>query len=53
MKQFLRDYLDDILLLAGCGVILIGLAQYSVIVTWLVGGLMLIGFSVLVGKVRS
>jgi hypothetical protein len=53
MKKFLLNYLDDILLLAGCGCILYGLALWSVIITWIVAGLMLIGLSVLVGKAVS
>jgi len=53
MKKFLRRYIDDVLLLAGCGCILIGLALWSPIATWIVAGLMLIGYGVLIGKVKS
>ncbi len=53
MKKLLRDYLDDLLLLAGCACILIGLAQWSAVITWIVGGGMLIGFGIMVGKVKT
>lgn len=46
-------FLDDILLFTGCICILYGLSLWSVIVTWIVGGLMLIAWSVLIGKVMS
>lgn len=47
MKLFVR-YLDDILLVAGCACILYGLSQWNVIVTWIMAGIMLIVFSVLI-----
>ena len=50
--QLLADLLDDLLLLAGGGCILYGLAQWSAVVTWIAGGLMLIGLAVLVGKAK-
>jgi len=53
MKQFLSNYLDGLLLLAGCICILYGLALWNVVITWIVGGLMLIGFGVMIGKVKS
>ncbi|GAP11753.1 hypothetical protein BECAL_02946 [Bellilinea caldifistulae] len=46
-------FFDDLLLLAGCICILYGLSLWSVIVTWIVGGLMLIGWSLLIGKVMA
>jgi hypothetical protein len=49
MKRWLSDYLDDICLLAGCGCILYGLAQWNPVMTWVTGGLMLVGFGVLIG----
>lgn len=52
MKRIAR-YQDDILLVAGCIAILIGLMQWNVIVTWIVGGMMLIGWGLLIGKVMS
>lgn len=48
MNRFMR-YLDDILLLAGCGCVLYGLSLWSAIATWITGGLMLIGLAVLIG----
>jgi hypothetical protein len=53
VKKFLRNYLDDLLMLAGCGCVLVGLALWSPIATWIAAGLMLIGFGVLIGKVKS
>lgn len=51
--KFLLRFFDDLLLLAGCGCILYGLSLYSVILAWIVGGMMLIGLSYLVGKVMA
>jgi hypothetical protein len=53
MKKFLRNYLEDLFLLAGCGCILVGLALWSPIATWIIAGLMLIGFGVLIGLEKS
>ncbi len=53
MKKLLRDYLTDILLMAGCGCILYGLAQWSPVITWIVGGGMLIGMGFMIGKVKA
>ena len=50
--NMLRKYIDDLLLLAGCVCILYGLSQWSIIVTWIVAGLMLIGLAALIGKVK-
>lgn len=47
--NLLKLLLDDILLLAGCGCILYGLSLWSVVITWIAAGLMLIGLAVLVG----
>jgi fatty acid desaturase len=52
MRNFLRNYLDDILLLAGCGSILYGLSMWNPVITWIVAGIMLIGLGVMIGKVR-
>lgn len=46
-------YLDDILLLAGCGCVLYGLSLWNVVITWIAAGAMLIGAAVLVGKVKG
>jgi|DewCreStandDraft_4_1066084.scaffolds.fasta_scaffold06643_14 hypothetical protein len=53
VMKFLLRFFDDLLLLAGCGCILYGLSLYSVILAWIVGGMMLIGLSYLVGKVMA
>jgi len=53
MQRILRSlalFIDDILLLAGCGCILYGLSLWSAIATWLMAGAMLIGYGLLVGK---
>jgi len=52
MNRFMR-YLDDIFLFAGCACILYGLSMVSVVATWIVAGLMLIGLAVLIGKVKD
>ena len=50
MRKLIRDYLDDALVLAGCGLVLFGLSLWSTILTWVVAGVMLISIGVLVGK---
>ena len=51
--KFLNRYADDVLLLAGCVCILYGIAQWNIPVTWISGGVMLIGWGVLIGKVKA
>ena len=53
MKNFISRYFEDLLLLVGCIFILVGLAQWNAIVTWVVAGMMLIGWGFLIGKVNS
>lgn len=53
MKRFLANYLEDILLIAGCLCVLYGLSLLNAAVTWIVAGLMLAGFGVLVGKAKA
>ncbi len=53
MRKFFDNYFDDMLVLAGCGVILVGLSLWNNVVTLVVAGSMLIGFGLLVGKARS
>ena len=50
MRKLIREYLDDALVLAGCGCVLFGLSLWSTVLTWVVAGAMLIGIGVLVGK---
>jgi len=45
--------LDDFLLLAGCGCLLYGLSLWSIIITWIVGGLILIGLAIIVSKAKA
>jgi hypothetical protein len=53
MIRFLTRYVDDLLLWAGCVCVLYGLSLWSLIITWIVAGLMLIGLGVLIGKVKG
>jgi hypothetical protein len=52
MKKLFR-FVDDLLLLAGCGCALVGISKLSIPATWIIGGLMMIGFAVLVGKAKG
>lgn len=51
MKIF--KYIDDILLLLGCICILVGIRMISVIATWITGGLMMIGWGVLIAYLKK
>ena len=51
--NWLAKYLEDLLVVLGCLCILYGLSLWSVIVTWIVGGLMLAGAGVVIGKVKA
>ncbi len=56
MKRFLlilSKFLDDLLLVIGCVCVLIGVSKVSIVATWIIGGLMLIVFGVLIGKVKA
>lgn len=46
---FLQKHLDDLLILAGCGLIIYGTYLINPLAVWFVAGAMLIGFGVLVG----
>lgn len=46
-------YLDDILLLAGCGCVLYGLSLWSLPAAWITGGIMLIALAVIIGKAKA
>jgi len=46
-------FLDDILLVAGCACMLVGVSMWSIPAAWITGGVMLIGFGVMVGVIRS
>ena len=50
MIRKILTYLDDLLVLFGCGCILYGLSLWSVIMTWLAAGVMLIVLGVLYGR---
>ena len=45
----LIKFLDDLFILAGCGLIVIGTYQICPVATWFVGGVTLVLFGVLVG----
>ncbi len=53
IRSFFNKFFDDLLMVGGCSCVLVGLSKWNVTVTWIIGGLMLIGFGLLVGKVRS
>lgn len=53
MKRIVSQFLDDILLVAGCACVLYGLSLWSAIITWIVLGLILIGLAVLVGMRKA
>lgn len=53
MLRLVRNYLDDLLLLAGCGCIVYGLSLWNVVVMWVVLGIILIGFGALIGKAKA
>ncbi len=50
MKKLIGLYLDDILFFLGCLCILRGLSIWSVVVTWIIAGVMLIVFGVMIAK---
>ena len=50
MKIYLRKNLDDVLLIAGCILIAVGVALWSIPAALIVAGAELIGFGFLVGK---
>jgi hypothetical protein len=47
------QYLDDGLVLVGCGLILVGTWAVCPVATWFVGGVMCILAGLLVGKVKA
>lgn len=53
MKRFIARNFEDMLLVLGCILILVGLAQWNATVTWIVAGMMLIGWGFLIGKAKS
>lgn len=53
MKRLLYLYLEDLLLLAGCGCVLYGLSLWSAVITWVVAGAMLIGLAVMIGMEKA
>ena len=53
MRKFLANYLDDFLLLVGCGLIIYGLSILGAALAWIGAGIMLIVFAVMIGKLRA
>jgi hypothetical protein len=51
--NMVKEYIDEILLLAGCGCIVYGLALWNATVAWVAAGLLMFGWAFLIGKVRS
>lgn len=53
MLRVFVGLLDDLLVLAGCGLVLVFVYQVWPVGTWLVGGLMLVGAGLMVGRLKS
>ncbi len=53
MKNLLRNYADDALLITGCALVVCGVAMVSIPLALITAGLMLIGLAVLIGKAKS
>jgi hypothetical protein len=53
LRKIFERYGDDILLVVGCGCILVGMAMVNIPLTWMAGGLMLILFGILIGKAKA
>lgn len=49
----LVNFLDDLLLLAGGSCIVYGLSMWSIPAAWVFAGAFMIGFGVLIGKVKA
>ena len=49
LTKITRNYLDDLLILGGCGLIMEGTYQICPVATWFVGGIILVVWGVLVG----
>lgn len=53
LSIFIKNFIEEMLMISGGVCILIGLSKWSVPVTWIMGGLMLVGFAVLIGKWKA
>lgn len=53
--KFFINLSGDLIIIAGCGCILYGLALWNVVITWIVAGIMLIsiGAMIAIGKVND
>lgn len=49
----IRKYADDVLILAGCVCLVYGIWQFSPAAAWIVGGLALVAFGAIYGKVKA
>jgi hypothetical protein len=49
MRAFLQKHLDDVLILAGSGLVVYGVSLLSLVAAWITAGIALIVFGVLVG----
>jgi hypothetical protein len=49
-NRFFRKYLDDLLVLAGCGCILYATSLWSRMAFWYLAGLFLIGFGFMIAR---
>jgi hypothetical protein len=51
--KWLGTFLSDFVILAGCGCIVYGLFLWNIIVAWVMAGLLLIAWGVLIGLIRA
>lgn len=49
MRKFLRNYVDDLLMMAGGVCIVVGIGMWSIPAAWIASGIELIGLAVLIG----
>jgi uncharacterized membrane protein SirB2 len=49
MKNFLQKFIDDLLIVTGCGLVLVGVWKVCPVATWFVGGCMCVIAGVVIG----
>ena len=52
-KDVMRKYLDDILVMTGCAVVVYGVSQLSPVAAWIVSGIFLIIGGIVLAKTRA
>lgn len=53
MLRFVCRFLDDALILVGCGCLIYGIWQFSPAAAWIAAGVALVGFGALLGKTQA